>query len=116
MTVSKNAMGVSAVATPSTKSTPFAFARRSRISRYVALATFWTGKCRAAVVPDRVDRHPVLLVEFGVVRRECAQDHGVAGPGGQQIVDLLAQHGRFGTLGIAAPDGTRCAGPTPMTP
>ena len=35
MTVSKNAMGVIAVATPSTKSTPFAFARRSRISLYV---------------------------------------------------------------------------------
>ena len=33
---------MSAAATPSTKSAPFAFARRSRISLYVALAMFWT--------------------------------------------------------------------------
>jgi hypothetical protein len=40
------------------------------------------------VVADRVNGHPITLFELGVVVPEGAQDHGVAGPGRQQIVDL----------------------------
>jgi hypothetical protein len=40
------------------------------------------------VVADRVDGDPVKLVEFGVVVPQGAQDHRVACPACQQVVDL----------------------------
>src|SRR6476646_7782530 len=40
------------------------------------------------VVTYRINGHPITLFELGIVVVEGAQDHGVAGPGRQQIVDL----------------------------
>ena len=81
-------MGVIEVATPSTKSTSFSRGRRSGISRGVALATCCTGKWRPQWLRTESIVTRSLPVEFGVVRRQRAQDLGVAGPGGQEVVDL----------------------------
>ena len=42
----------------------------------------------SSVVTDRINGHPITLVQLGVVVAEGAQQHGVAGPGRQQVVDL----------------------------
>src|SRR6185295_10539231 len=42
------------------------------------------------VVTYRINGHPITLFELGIVVPEGAQDHGVAGPGRQQIVHLRA--------------------------
>jgi Glycosyl hydrolases family 15 len=69
------------------------------------------------VVADRIDGHLITLFERGVVVSAGAQHHGMAGSGGQQIVDLcphpvVAAYAASGALG-----GTDwCPGPTPSTP
>ena len=40
------------------------------------------------VVADRISGHPITLFELSIIVAEGAQDHSVAGPARQQIVDL----------------------------
>src|SRR6476661_10534613 len=42
----------------------------------------------SSVVADRINGYLITLFELGVVVSEGAQDHGVAGPGRQQVVHL----------------------------
>src|SRR6478609_11632880 len=86
MTVSKNAMGVSAVSTPSMKSMRFSRAPPLQDLSVGCPRDLLDREMSLAVIADGVDRDAVTLVELGVVFPQGAQDHGVAGPGGQQVV------------------------------
>ena len=83
MTVSKNAMGVIAVATPSTKSTPFALSPAFHDLPVGCPGDVLDREMSLAVISDGIDRDQITPVEFGVVVPEGAQDDRVAGPGGQ---------------------------------
>ena len=87
MTVSKKTTGVTAVATPSMKSTLFSLATLQDLAVGGA-GHLLNREVANTVVADRVNGHPIALFERGVVVPEGAQDHGVASPGRQQVVDL----------------------------
>ena len=68
------------------------------------------------VVADRISGHPITLFELSIIVAEGAQDHSVAGPARQQIVDLRP-HPVVATYPASRFEvNPLMAGPTPSTP
>jgi hypothetical protein len=87
MTVSKNAIGVIAVATPSTIGAVF-FGPTLQNFAIGGAGDVLNREVPGSVITDRIGGYPITSVERGVVMFKCAKDHRAAGPGGQQIVDI----------------------------